>query len=76
MEDLDYMKEALALAREAKKAGEVPVAALLYGTARWWAGAGTAGKREETPCATRRSRPSTMPAGPLEDGGYGSAPCM
>ena len=25
MEDLDYMKEALALAREAKEAGEVPV---------------------------------------------------
>ena len=76
MEDLDYMKEALALAKEAREAGEVPVGCVVV-----WDGQVVGrgrNRREEgkTPCATRKSRPSTMPAGPLEDGGYGSAPCM
>ena len=76
MEDLEFMDEALRLAREAAAEGEVPVGCVIVRRGEIVGRAGTAGRPEKPPWVMRKSRPSAKPAGIWGAGGSGSAPCM
>ena len=49
MDDMAYMEQALALAREAALEGEVPVGCVIALGTGWWAGAGTGESGPEMP---------------------------
>ena len=72
--DEAYMRLALSLAGEAAAEGEVPVGAVLVRDGRV---IGTGRNRRETgPWPTRKSRPSTAPAGRWAAGGCSAPRCM
>jgi len=72
MDDLDFMQEALALAKQASEQGEVPVGCVRKSLAE----AITAGKRTNPPWPMRKFRPLTRPASDWAAGGCGNAPSM
>ena len=76
MDDLDFMREALALAKQASEQGEVPVGCVITRGEEIVGRGITAGKRTNPPWPTRKFRPLTRPASDWAAGGCGNAPSM
>ena len=71
VEDLQFMDEALELARQAMAEGEVPVGCVIVRN-----GEIVGGRRQRPPWVMPRSRPSPMPARTWEVGGCGNVLSM
>jgi len=74
MDDLDFMREALALAKQASEQGEVPVGCVIT-RGEEIVGRGY-NRRETDKSAMRKFRPLTRPASDWAAGGCGNAPSM
>ena len=74
MEDSIYMRQALALAKEAADAGEVPVGCVIV-RGDQIVGRGR-NRREGDKAALAHAELEAIPAKPWEAGVFGIAPCM